>query len=232
MTTLTLILALVQSIILSGTVWQSPGKPAANAEVKAVGSEGTFQTTTDKDGNFTFRLAKPDTFELRASLGKLTSQASTIFVGQDMGSVGIFLPPPPRPLVGSLKVDGEGPLPTPRPKIVVHYASGNVANRCDISDRGLFSCPQPAEFTVSLEGLPEPFYVKSVELVANRCDATTDIGRLLCRHPFPFTVASDDLPDSNFVKSIKLADGDLVKTPINVSADLSTSTIITLGFRK
>jgi len=227
-----LLALLLQSIMLSGTVWQSAGKPAANAEVKAVGSEGTFETTSDKDGNFTFRLAEAGTFELRATLGKLRSQPSTIFVGQDMGGVGIFLPLPPRPLIGSVKVDGGGPLPTPRPKIVVHYASGNVANRCDITDMGLFSCLHPAEFTVALEGLPESYFVKSVELVANRCDVTTDIGRILCRQSSGSSLSSEDVAESNFVKSIKLTDGDLVTTPINVSADLSTSTIITLGFRK
>src|SRR5262249_32753528 len=166
-----LVFSLVQGITLSGTVWQGAGKPAANAEVQAVGSDGTFQTTSDNDGNFTFRLAKAGTFELKATLGKSKSQPSTIFVGQDMNGVGILLPPVPnrRPLVGSLKVYGEAPLPTPRPKIVVHYASGYVANRCDITDNGLFLCPHPAEFTVTLEGLPESYFVKSITLVPNRC---------------------------------------------------------------
>src|SRR6516162_6253629 len=121
MTTAVLLFSLIQGITLSGTVWQGAGKPAANAVVQAVGSDGTFQTTSDKDGNFRFRLAKAGTFEIKATLGQSTSQPSAIYVGQDMDGVGILLPPVPnrRPLVGSLKVDGEAPLPTPRPKIVV-----------------------------------------------------------------------------------------------------------------
>jgi hypothetical protein len=206
MTTALLLLSLVQGITLSGTVWQAAGKPAANADVQAAGSEGTFHTTSDNDGKFTFRLAKAGTFALTARLGKATSQASTIFVGQDMDGVGILLPPPtaPRPLVGSLRVDGEAPLPIPRPKIVVHYPSGYVANRCDITDIGLFFCPHPPEFTVTLEGLPESYFVKSVVLVGNS-------------------------PETYLVQSIKLDDGDLVKKPINVTGNLSTSLIITLG---
>jgi hypothetical protein len=163
------------------------------------------------------------------------SQLSTIFVGQDMDGVGIILPPASnrRPLVGSLKVDGEAPLPTPRPKIVVHYASGYVANRCDITDNGLFLCPHPAEFTVTLEGLPESYFVKSIKLVPNRCDPATPIGLLLCPHPTQSSASSEGTPESDSINSIKLEDGDLVKTPINViSPDVSTSLIITLGFRK
>jgi hypothetical protein len=242
MTAILLLLSLIQGITLSGTVWQGAGKPAANAEVYAAGSAGTFQTTSDKDGHFTFRLPKPGTVELRARLGKSASQASTIFVGQDMDGVGILLPPATSfvPLIGSLKVEG-APLPSPRPKIVVHYASGNVANQCDVTDAGLFSCPHPAEFTVSLEGLPDSYFVKSVNLVSNGCDRTTiifrrseagDIRRMLCSRPDGTLVAVEDLPEPQVVRSIKLEDGDLVQTPIPITGgDRSTSVIIMLGFR-
>jgi hypothetical protein len=243
MTTAVLLFSLIQGITLSGTVWQGAGKPAANAEVQAVGPAGTFQTTSDKDGHFMFRLPKPGTIELRAKLGKSASQASTIFVGQDMDGVGILLPAAASfALIGSLKVDGAAPLPTPRPQIVVHYASGNVANRCDITDAGLFSCPHPAEFTVSLEGLPDSYFVKSINLVSNGCDRTAIIFRrseagnlrgMLCSRPDGSLVAVEDLPEPQVVRSIKLEDGDMVKTPIPItSGDLGTSVIITLGFSR
>jgi len=192
MTTILLVLSLIQALTLRGTVWEVDGKPAADATVTIVGSDGTLETTAGKDGTFKFTLPKPGNFEFRAKRGKASSKPSTIFVGQDMEGVGIVLRPFTEPLLGSVAVQGGQALPTPRPKIVIKYPSGTVANRCDISERGLFFCTHPAEFRVSVEGLP----------------------------------------DGYFVKTMMLGDLDLIKTPVNVTDEsLSQSLIITLALR-
>ena len=164
MTTILLILSLIQAVTVRGIVWEGDDKPAADATVTIVGANGTLETTSGKDGTFKFSLPKPGNFELSARRGRLVGHPSTIFVGQDMDGIGIVLQPVVNHFVlGSVKVEDDLPLPTPLPKILIQYASGSPAGRFDVNPRGLFFFgASPVEFNVSLEGLSEPYFVKSM----------------------------------------------------------------------
>jgi hypothetical protein len=165
MTTLLLLLSLLQGLTLRGTVSEGD-RPVPDAVVTLVGNSGTLQTTSDKDGAFTFTQIQPGDFQLSAKRGKSIGRQSTLHVMQDMEGIGIVLRPLVSPLVmGNIKVEGDQPLPTPSPKIVIKYNSGTIAGRYDSNERGLFFFSvSPTEFTVALEGLKEPYFVKSIML--------------------------------------------------------------------
>jgi len=162
--TLLLLVSLIQGVTLSGTVRQPDDQPIPDAIVTALGPEGALNTTSNKEGKFTFRLSRPGYVQLSAKQGKLVGQSTTLFVGQDMDGVGIVLRPSANPIVlGSIKVEGDQPLPQTLPRIVIKYPSGSVAGRYDIGPRGLFFfAVTPLEFEVSLENLKEPYFVKSM----------------------------------------------------------------------
>jgi Carboxypeptidase regulatory-like domain len=164
MATFLLVFSLVQALTVRGTVWEPGDKPVANAIVTVAGPDGTMETTSGKDGSFQFKISKPGDVQLTASRGGFMGRPSTIHVEKDMDGIGIVLRPVVNSLVlGSVKVESGQPLPSPLPKVVIKYTSGSVAGRFDLSPTGLFFfSASPVEFNVALEGLKEPYFVKSM----------------------------------------------------------------------
>src|SRR5262245_2134553 len=119
MKTLLLVLTLIQGLSVRGTVTDGE-KPVADANVTLVGDKGTFQTTSDRDGAFTFAQIPIGDFQVSAKRGKLVGRQTMIQVKQDMDGIGIVLRPLVNPLVmGTIKVEGDQSLPSPRPQIVI-----------------------------------------------------------------------------------------------------------------
>jgi hypothetical protein len=164
MSILILMLLLAQAITLRGTVWEGADTPAADALVTIAGDSKTLQTRSAQDGTFTFKLSKPGNYQLNAQRGNLIGHASTLFVGKDMDGVGIVLRAEVNPIVlGSVRMEGDQPLPSPLPKIVIRYPSGNIAGRFNVDARGLFFfAVTPVEFNIALEDLDESYAVKSI----------------------------------------------------------------------
>ena len=188
MTTVLLLLSLVQGLTLRGTVSEGD-RTVPGAVVTLVGSNGTLQTNSDKDGAFIFTSVSPGDFQLSAKNGKSAGRQTTIHLTQDMEGIGIVLRPLVSPLVmGTIKVEGDAALPTPPPTIVIKYPSGTVANRFEINERGVFFfAVSPTEFTVGLEGLKEPYFVRSITF--GNIDVTkTPINLTEIRTPQPITV--------------------------------------------
>ena len=158
---------------MRGTVWEGNDKPAAGATVILTGEDGVRSTRTANNGTFQFTLSRPGYYQLSAVRDALSGHPSTMYVGQDMDGIGIVLRAPVNPFVlGSIKVEGGDPLPAPLPKIVIKYPSGTIFSRVDITTRGLFFCAvTPTEFNIAVDGLVEPYFVKSI--MKGKQDVTT-----------------------------------------------------------
>jgi hypothetical protein len=151
------------AVTVRGTVWEGSDRPAAGAVVTATGEDGTVQTTATEDGTFTLGLPRKGSYALSARRGRSTGEPSNIFIGQDMDGIGILLRPSGILLTGSVRVEGDQPLPAHLPQVVIKYPSGTVAVRFEITTRGLFFIPAaPQEFRISLENLDEPYFVRSI----------------------------------------------------------------------
>jgi hypothetical protein len=158
-----LTLSLIQGFTLRGTVWQGDDKPIRDAVVTIAGAEGTLETTSASDGTFKFTVSKPGYFQLSAKRGKFSGQPSTMFVDKDMDGVGIMLRPMVSLFAGRVHVEDQQELPKERLRLVIKYPSGSVIGRYDISQAGVFIFGASApEFNVALEGLSEPYFVKSI----------------------------------------------------------------------
>ena len=159
-----LLLSFIQGITLRGTVWESADKPAAGATVILMGQNGVFSTLSAADGSFRLTLKSPGYYDLSAVRGSASGHPSTMYVGQDLEGIGIVLRAAVNPFVlGSVKVEGGDALPSPLPKIVIKYPSGTIFSRVDITEHGLFFCAvTPSEFSIALENINEPYFVKSI----------------------------------------------------------------------
>src|SRR5579884_847174 len=163
MAILVVLITLLQTVTLRGTVFESD-KAIADAVVTIQGDAVSLKTTSASDGTFQFHLPRTGSYTLTANHGRSISMPSTIFVNQDIDGVGVVLRPSANPVVlGRILVDGDQGLPSPLPKLVVKYTSGNIAARIDVSrDGSFFFVATPVEFNLSVDNLAKGYYVKSM----------------------------------------------------------------------